>query len=106
MTPVGAGAPEDFRRIDFLGSGGGYDERARSCGSNDVAVLVGSRPEIRREGFGTIIAQVLVLVPGSPPPIGAAAGVDLAGHRQCRVERLEARGPGDRSAPYWCAGCR
>ena len=73
--PIAAAAAKDLGRVHLFGFGRRYDEGAGRGGAGEIGIFIHAIPEQGGEGFGPVVSQVLMFVPGTPPP-PAIADVD------------------------------
>src|SRR5260370_38019263 len=91
---IALAAAESLRMIHLFRFRGRHDEIPRSGRARHVRVFVHAFPQQRSEGFGALVAQVLMLEPlGSPPPpaITIRAAADLSDASLFFIARNAAR---------------
>src|SRR5690625_2979167 len=93
------GAPEGFWIVHLFGFGGWDDEGAGGGGAHHVGIFVDAGGEDVCEGFGALIAEVLVGIPArKAPPEGTdfVVGIGVFGQGFCHgeggVQRFESCG--------------
>ena len=91
---VGGTAPKDFGRVHLFGLGRRDDKLTKRSGAGDIRIVVDAIPKQRGKGLGPFVAQVLVIIPGAPPPPAILTVIGILWHCKRMSRAICCRGMG------------